>query len=187
VALTAAATLLLFGTESWRAFAASTGFTRAVVLEAGGTGWEKIQSLFSAVRAAGGPVDAAFLAQGVLGLALAAGLVFLWRSRAAFDLKAAALAVACLLATPYVLDYDMVVLAVAIAFFVRHGLAHGFRDYEVSGLALAFLAPLLARLVMGATGFPLGLVAMLGLAALIARRAALDLARREPGGTLAPA
>ena len=187
VALTAATTLLLFGTAIWRAFAASTGFTRTVVLEAGGTGWEKIQSLFSAVRAAGGPVEAAFLAQGALAVALAAGLAWLWRSRAAFDLKAAALAVACLLATPYVLDYDMVVVAVAIAFFVRHGLARGFRDYEVSVLAVAYAAPLLARLVMGAAGIPLGLAAMLGLAALIARRAVLDLAGARPDGTLARA
>lgn len=187
VALTAATTLLLFGTAIWRAFAASTGFTRTVVLEAGGTGWEKIQSLFSAVRAAGGPVEAAFLVQGALAVALAAGLVWLWRSRAAFDLKAAALAVACLLATPYVLDYDMVVVAVAIAFFVRHGLAHGFRDCEVSVLAVAYAAPLLARLVMGAAGIPLGLAAMLGLAALIARRAVLDLAGARPDGTLARA
>jgi len=187
VALTAATTLLLFGTAIWRAFAASTGFTRTVVLEAGGTGWEKIQSLFSAVRAAGGPVEAAFLAQGALAVTLAAGLAWLWRSRAAFDLKAAALAVACLLATPYVLDYDMVVVAVAIAFFVRHGLARGFRDYEVSVLAVAYAAPLLARLVMGAAGIPLGLAAMLGLAALIARRAVLDLAGARPDGTLARA
>jgi len=187
VALTAATTLLLFGTAIWRAFAASTGFTRTVVLEAGGTGWEKIQSLFSAVRAAGGPVEAAFLAQGALAVTLAAGLAWLWRSRAAFDLKAAALAVACLLATPYVLDYDMVVVAVAIAFFVRHGLARGFRDYEVSVLAVAYAAPLLARLVMGAAGIPLGLAAMLGLAALITRRAVLDLAGARPDGTLARA
>jgi hypothetical protein len=36
-----------------------------------------------------------------------------------------------------VLDYDLFVLAVAIAFFVRHGLQHGFRNYEISLLAAA--------------------------------------------------
>jgi len=37
---------------------------------------------------------------------LAATLVWLWRSRAVFALKAAALIIGCLLATPYSLDYD---------------------------------------------------------------------------------
>jgi hypothetical protein len=47
---------------------------------------------------------------------------------------------AALLATPYVLDYDLVVLAVAIAFFARHGLQHSFRNYEISLLAAAWVA-----------------------------------------------
>src|SRR5215471_18470703 len=50
VAAAAAATLVLFGPQVWHAFAASTEFTRVVVLEMGNTGWQKIQSLFSAVR-----------------------------------------------------------------------------------------------------------------------------------------
>ena len=177
-------TLALFGSGVWTAFAGSTEFTRRVVLEAGGTGWEKIQSLFSAVRMWGGPVDAAFTAQIALGLALAAGLVWLWRSGARFELKAAGLAVASLLATPYMLDYDMVVLAVALAFFVRHGLAHGFREYEITVLAAVWLSPLVALLVAGSTGLPLGLLAMLALVALIFRRAALDLAADHGKGRL---
>ena len=146
------------------------------MLEAGDTGWEKIQSVFSAVRMWGGSVDAAYAAQAALALAAAASLVWLWRSRAADELKAAALACACLLATPYVLDYDLVVLAVAIAFFARHGLAHGFRDYEISVLAFVWLVPLITRSIAGVTGLPLGLIAMLALYALTLRRAAADLA-----------
>ena len=77
-----------------------------------------------------------------LALALAASLAWLWQSDAAFELKAAALATGSLLATPYVLDYDLVVLAVAIAFFARHGLSQGFRNYEISLLAAAWIVPL---------------------------------------------
>ena len=143
--------------------------------EAGGTGWEKIQSLFSAVRMWGGSIDAAYAAQGALALTLAASVVWLWRSQAAFELKAAALAIACLLATPYVLDYDMVVLGIAIAFLVRHGLARGFHPYEISLLALAWAAPFLTRSVAGLSGVPLGLIVMLALYAMTLRRAAHDL------------
>jgi hypothetical protein len=114
------------------------------------------------------------MTQFALALGLVASLVWLWQSEAAFELKASALATASLLATPYVLDYDLVVSAVAIAFFVRHGLRRGFRDYEISLLAAAFLVPLLSRGIAGLTGIPLGLLVSLTLYAFTLRRALSD-------------
>ena len=176
VLATSAAALGLFGVKAWIAFADSAAFTRTVVLEAGGPGWEKIQSLFSAVRMWGGGIGLAYVAQSALALAVAVSLVWLWRSRAAMELKAAALACACLLATPYVLDYDLVVLAVAIVFLARHSLARGFRDYEISLLAFAWLVPLIARSTAGTVGLPLGFIAVASIYLLALRRAAVDLA-----------
>jgi len=175
-----AVTLAVFGPEVWHAFAGSTGFTRIVVLEEGNTGWAKIQSLFSAVRMWGGGVELAYAAQIALALAVAVSLVWLWRSRASYELKAAALACGCLLATPYMLDYDFVVLAISIAFLVRHGLARGFLAYEISLLALAWIVPLVARSIADTTGMPVGLIAMVALYALTLRRAAIDLAADAP-------
>jgi len=105
---------------------------------------------------------------------LAASIAWLWRSDAAFELKAAALALGSLLATPYVLDYDFVVLAVAIAYFARHGQRHGFRDFEISLLAAAWIVPLLSRSIAGVALIPLGLLVELALYAFVLRRAALD-------------
>ena len=116
----------------------------------------------------------AYAIQGSLALLLAASIAWLWHGDAAFELKAAALALASLLATPYVLDYDLVVLAVAIAFFVRHGLRCGFRDYEISLCAAAWLVPLLSRALAGATGIPLGLIVLLTFYGLVLRRARHD-------------
>lgn len=174
IAVLSLVTTALFGMGVWHAFAASAEYSRTIVLEAGATGWEKIQSIFSAVRALGGSTQLAYAAQGALMLALAASLVWLWRSRAAYDLKAAALALACLLATPYVLDYDLAVLAITIAFLAKHGFANGFRAYEITLLAIAWVMPLLARTVMSATGAPFGLIVLLALYALTLRRAAQD-------------
>lgn len=168
-------TTLCLGTGIWQAFLGSTAFTQHVVLELGGTGWEKIQSIFSAVSAWGASVPVAYTAQATLGVALAVSIVWLWRSDAAFDLKASALATASLLATPYVLDYDLVVLALSIAFFVRHGLARGFRDWEITLLAAAWIVPLVSRGIAAVTTVPLGLIAMLALYAITLRRAARDI------------
>ncbi|MGN6286911.1 MAG: glycosyltransferase family 87 protein [Afipia sp.] len=175
VIVLAIVTTLCLGTGIWQAFLGSTAFTQHVVLELGGTGWEKIQSIFSAVSAWGASVPVAYTAQATLGVALAVSIVWLWRSDAAFDLKASALATASLLATPYVLDYDLVVLALSIAFFVRHGLARGFRDWEITLLAAAWIVPLVSRGIAAVTTVPLGLIAMLALYAITLRRAARDI------------
>jgi hypothetical protein len=172
-ALLAVSTVALGG-GIWQAFADSTTFTQTVVLEQGGTGWEKIQSAFSAARMWGAGVYTGYAVQIALALAVAASLAWLWRSDAAFDLKASALATASLLATPYLLDYDLVVLAVSIAFFARHGLSRGFRDYEISLLAAAWIMPLLSRGLTGVTGIPLGLIVVLAFYGFTLRRAMLD-------------
>jgi len=174
VAALVALSFAALGGNVWHAFADSMNFTQTIVLEQGSTGWEKIQSVFSAVRNWGGNLATAYAAQGALALLLAASLAWLWHSEAAFDLKAAALAAGSLLATPYVLDYDLVVLAIAIVFLARHGLRCGFRDFEISLLAAAWVVPLLSRAIAGATGIPLGLMVLLALYGFILRRAALD-------------
>jgi alpha-1,2-mannosyltransferase len=174
VAALVAVSFVTLGDSVWHAFFESTKFTQSIVLEQGGTGWEKIQSAFSAARNWGADVHTAYAIQLALGLVLAASLAWLWRSDAAFELKASALATASLLATPYVLDYDLVALAIAIAFFVRHGLNRGFRDYEITLLAAAWIVPLISRALAGATGIPAGLIVMLALYATTLHRALTD-------------
>lgn len=182
VAALVAVSFATLGERVWIAFIGSMKFTQAIVLEQGGTGWEKIQSIFSAARMWGASPPLAYVLQLALVLALAASLAALWRSKAAFDLKAAALATGSLLATPYVLDYDLMVLPVAVAFFARHGMTHGFRSCEISLLAAAWIVPLLTRSVASISGIPLGLVLLLLLYAVILRRGCSDRA-----GLIAPA
>jgi len=174
VAALVAVSFVTLGGGVWHAFVDSMTFTQTVVLEQGGIGWEKIQSAFSAVRMWGAGVHSAYAIQIALALMLAASLAWLWQSNAVFELKASALATASLLATPYVLDYDLVVLAVAIVFFVRHGMNRGFHDYEISLLAAAWIVPLLSRAVAGVTGVPLGLLVLLALYVFIVQRAVRD-------------
>jgi len=183
VAALVAVSVAALGGGVWHAFADSMNFTQTIVLEQGGTGWEKIQSAFSAARNWGADVHTAYAIQIALGLSLAATLAWLWHSDAAFELKTAGLVIASLLATPYVLDYDLVVLAISIAFLVRHGFARGFCDYEISVLAAAWIVPLLSRVIAGATEIPLGLIVMLGLYGFTLRRAIADRTRASLSAT----
>lgn len=160
-ALLALAVTLAFGLDVWRAFLASTTFTRTVVLEQGGTGWHKIQSVFSVVRMWGGGIPLAYAVQIATTLFVAAALAWLWRSRAPFAHKAAALMIGTVLATPYSLDYDLMLLAPAIAFLAADGMQRGFAPWEKTILALLWIAPLVTRSVAQATLIPLAVPAML--------------------------
>lgn len=161
-----------FGSEAWAAFFHYTGFTRHIVLEQGATGWHKFQSLFAALRHWGAPIWLAYAGQAALGLGVAALAVRVWRGGAGFGLKAAALVAGTLLATPYVMDYDLVMLALPIAWLARAGLQDGFRPWEKTILAAAFILPLISRSVAQFTTVPLGVIVMLALFAAIVGRAA---------------
>ncbi|PZQ11568.1 MAG: hypothetical protein DI565_17675 [Ancylobacter novellus] len=164
--------LAAFGPETWEAFRESAAFTRTIVLETGGTGWHKIMCAFAAVRALGGGVSMAYAAQGVVALVVLAVTVRLWRGDSSYDVKAAALLAGSALVTPYALDYDLMILAPAIAFMVRDALRTGFRRHEASLLGLVWLAPLVARPLAELTLFPLGFLSTLALFALAASRGA---------------
>ncbi|HTV35527.1 MAG TPA: glycosyltransferase family 87 protein [Xanthobacteraceae bacterium] len=166
-------TTIAFGPHVWHAFQLSTVYSRTVVLEQGDTGWQKIQSVFSWARMWGAPVALAYALQSALTLALGVAIFRLWRSAAAPAVKSAALCIAAILATPYSLDYDMMVLAPAIAFFAVDGVMRGFHPWERTALAVLWLVPLVTRSVAQATLIPLGVPAMLASFALLLRRAEL--------------
>ncbi len=167
-------TSLVFGADLWLAFAASTETSRKLLLEQGDVGFEKLQSVFAAVRMWGGGVPLAYAVQGVASAAVVCGTAWAWRSACGRDLKAALLVIATLLASPHVLDYDLVILALAIAFAVSAGFAGGFRDYEISLLAAAWIVPLLSRGIAGVMGIPLGLLVLLAFYVFTLRCAVLD-------------
>jgi alpha-1,2-mannosyltransferase len=167
----AAVTYIAFGPDLWWSFAASTETSRKLLLEQGDVGFEKLQSVFAAVRMWGGGVTLGYVVQGLASVVAVGSVAWIWRASTDRDLKAALLLVATLLASPHVLDYDLMILAPAIAFMVAAGAARGFRDDEITLLAAAWIAPLLARGIAGSTGIPLGLITVLTLYALMMRRA----------------
>jgi len=126
------------------------------------------------VRYFGGTEQLAWAFQFVLTTSVAVVLALMWRSRVPYTLKAAALAAGTLLATPYLFLYDMVVLAIPVAFLVRIGLKTGFRRYELPALggalvlvAAYFIIPAGAR----GAGAPTGLGVTLIVSILILARA----------------
>jgi hypothetical protein len=173
---------LAFGTESWQAFLHWMPMFSQAFLTEGKATWWKLQSLFSMVRYLGGTEQMAWAFQWVLTAAVAVVLALMWRSRVSYSVKAAALAIGTLLTTPYLFMYDMMVLAVPVAFLMRIGLKNGFRPHELPALGCA-----LALVVSFAFfGEPVGLAANLIISALILRRAG-PWWRREPAPLMSAA
>jgi hypothetical protein len=184
VAVMALAVTFAFGSEVWSAFLASGTFTRTVVLEQGGTGWYKIQSVFSWVRMWGGGIALAYVMQIAVTIAIAAALCWLWRSRASYALKAAGLLIGTLLATPYSLDYDLMLLAPAIAYLATDGMTRGFANWEKTILASLWIVPIIARSVPQATLIPLAVPIMLIALAFLLRRAMNESGIAQASGVL---
>ena len=76
---------------------------------------------------------------------------------------------AALLITPYLFLYDVMVLAIAVAFLVRIGLSEGFQRYELPALGLVAALLMFYPLFGAPTGFGATLI----VAGLIAGRCGL--------------
>jgi hypothetical protein len=166
----ASAVTLWCGPSIWPAFLAGSHFTRTVILEQGATGFEKIQTFFSQVRLLGGPVALAYAAQGIAFLFSAAMVWWAWRKPLLFGARGAILCLATLFATPYALDYDLMLLAPALALIAAEGKVRGFRPYELSLLTLLWLMPFAARNLAAASHLLLAPFAILALLVMTGRR-----------------
>jgi arabinofuranan 3-O-arabinosyltransferase len=169
----AAASWLTFGSASWEAFLHWMPITGRVVLGEGAADWSRLQSLFGLMRAHGAGEAWAWTVQSLGTFAVAAALILLWHSRACYEIKAAGLAVGALLATPYIYMYDLVVLAVAIAFLLRLSLQRGFSAADVGALAAAGILILTFPYVKT----QVGLAAVVIVAALVVQRTLADKSR----------
>jgi hypothetical protein len=84
-----------------------------------GIGWYNLQSIYALARCIGAPGPVCWALQVSASVACVVAIAALWRSNMSFSLKAAGLAAAIPVATPYVFVYDQSVFAVALAFLVQ--------------------------------------------------------------------
>ncbi len=167
--LMALASWFAFGSESWLAFLGNIGQSSQAVFTGGKADWSKLQTAFGLVRTLGGSETLAWAVQAVVTATAAAVVAMVWRNRVAYEIKAAVLGTGALLATPYLYTYDLAVLAVPLAFLFRLGRTRGFLSNELAGIGIACL--LILIFILPAVKVPVGLVAIVIVAALIARRA----------------
>jgi hypothetical protein len=183
----AGASLAVFGPAAWQGFFAASALARAT-LEQGLVEPGKMVSAFAAVRVLGGSTGLAYAIQGALVASVGAVLAWTLRRRPRTAAEAPLIVLAALLASPFLLDYDLAMLAFPLAWLAGQGLASGFRPWEKTALLAAYVLPLVARSLALTAHAPIAPVVLGALFLAILRRAAGALpapARRADAAALA--
>ena len=153
IALAGLATIL-FGPQVWSDWLTITQ-TAGSATDSGSIGFAKMVSVFAGLRLIGVPSEMAMGVQAAVTIAVAAGIATAgWRHAFTPSLGALVLAGAPL-ATPFVLDYDLVVTAFPLAWLFARARATDFADWERITIAAAFSGAAFARPIAINTGVPI--------------------------------
>jgi alpha-1,2-mannosyltransferase len=147
VIATVASSIALWGDSPWRAFAGTLQTIGRYGLENSSDGLEKLQSIFAAVRLIGGSTTLAWALQVLFAGLGAAAVVWIWTKPASLAIRGAVLVTASLTLTPYLFDYDLLILALPLLWLVSRGLEYGFLPWETAILFATWLLPLVSRMM----------------------------------------
>jgi arabinofuranan 3-O-arabinosyltransferase len=131
--LLAAAAALFVGPDAWPAFLATLA-GRSATLSPEPDVVLHLQSVYGLFQWLGFGAAVTWAAQLISGLAAAVLVARQWRKATPYPLQAALLCAAALLASPYVLAYDLCILTMAAACLAKDGLQRGFLAGERLGL-----------------------------------------------------
>jgi len=165
VVLSASLATLCFGVDEWTRWLSISGAVQSV-LDGGTVGFAKMQSIFSGLRLLGVDGPTAYAVQGGVALVVAAGLFHVVRRTGLTAEAAAATLVGALLTTPFLLDYDLVLLGFPIALLAMRPAL----PWERIVSALCFAAPAFARAIGIHAGIPVAPLLMAILFGLLIRR-----------------
>src|SRR6185437_6127423 len=165
--------VMLYGVDAWLGFLDQMAYQRRLMELPHDDWFHRMPTVFAALRLAGASLAASYAAQ-LVSTALAVGAVILmWRSRAATEIKAAALVVAMFLATPYAWDYDMLVLLFAVAWLARDGRRAALEPAETITAVALLVLPLPMVLLAILLHVQIGPLVLWLMLALLLRRAGI--------------
>jgi hypothetical protein len=162
---------LVLGTGAWRGFLAGAALARET-MEQGLVDPAKLQSVFAAVRLVGGDTAIAYALQFPITLVTLVILGAVAARRPGGRAEGALLVAAAMLATPFVLDYDLVGLALPLAWVTLEAQFWGWRSWEKLVLLAVYVLPLVSRPLAMALHLPIAPLVLAALLLVVARRAA---------------
>jgi len=167
-----AASLLLFGWETWRDYLVAFAGSHANYASGRAAKHAGLVTPYGAALQLGLGDGAGLMFQAVGTVAAAFVVGWTWWRNASLPVRSAALATATLIAIPLALFYDMMLSLVAIAWLVRAGRETGFLRWEKAAFVLVFVVPIYS-LQVGMLHVPISLFARAEIAQPVRLQAAL--------------
>ncbi len=146
----AAFSAVTFGPQVWIDWYALSG-TAQDAMASGIIGYGKMISPFAGMMVLGASSVLAYVVQGLVTLAVVGCVAWACWKREWSDLHTALVLTGAVLATPFVLDYDLLLLAFPLIYLA----ATGYRDWEKMLRAAVFLGAMLARPLALSLGVPI--------------------------------
>ena len=135
------ASLAILGAEVWRGYFAITPLAQKA-LDDTEVGNEKMQSVFAMLRIFGASVNGAYIAQALAGLVVCGVLIYASRRTKCTRSLGALMATGALLTTPFMLRYDLMLLAIPLLWLANEAARTGFLRGEKAVAGAAYLLPL---------------------------------------------
>jgi hypothetical protein len=165
----AVASLLLLGWPAWAGFLRSLPLAGEMLahklLDAA-----KLQSTFGAFRILGLPSAMGWACQALVSLAALVALAWAVRRRPGGHAEGAALAAAALVCSPYLVDYDLAILGLPLAWALAEALRTGFMPWEKLLLLAGYMLPIVSHGLAASLRVPVAPFVLCAILALVVRR-----------------
>ncbi len=172
-----AATVALYGVETWGAFLTMAQHSLGGAIDSGRVLWSARVDPTGAAQELGLPVAAARAVWGVCAVGAGLAVAVVWR-RGSVEMRGAVLAAGVVIAAPFALFYDLIMCSLAACWLVRAARQDGFLPGEAFALRALVVANLLAGApIVAAAHVPFGAVVGPVLLGLTLRRWRRDLGR----------
>lgn len=165
-----AASLVVFGLEPWTAFMDNLIGAAARTSE-GLFPLEMMPGLYATLVVLNLDKSLAIAVHGVFAVLVTVPVAWVWWTRGATPAAVALLVTATLFVSPYLYEYDLMVLAVAIGLLAWQGYQGGWLPGEREVLVIAWMTPFLVRISGSNLGIQVGALCLLALYAVALRRA----------------
>ena len=168
------ATFYFWGFGVWQDWFISLKMAR-LILETYPFHWNFSPSVFAFMRLLGAPLSLAYSSHFIVAALVALAVWKIWRTCSLWPICQSILVLASVLASPYIMDYDLTLLALPIALIAKEGVKYDWMPAERQMLTILWALPVLMVLVSFYTSIQIGPIVLLLAIIFVMRRARICL------------
>ncbi len=181
-AILALSSILFFDPDVWLTFKQQMPFVTSLI-ESGYLPWAKLSTVFALSMLLGLGAKASYAVQGLFTVGMTLAVFWVWYKRnLPFSLKIPFLIASIFMVTPYAFQYDLVILALAMAWYGWEAHTNGWKPYEKLTLLTMWVMPLINDPIAKLIKIQIVPLVLLGFLVLALRRILEN--RQESAGTL---